>query len=118
MRPDKAEIERIATLFGLLSEPSRLRIVLACLDGPLSVGVIAEVAGTSPSLASHHLRLLRTAHLLRAERAGKQVRYALDDDHVRDVIRTMVSHVCEPHEHEADTADSESPEEEESDGNR
>lgn len=112
MQPSRAEIERVATLFGLLGDPSRLRIVLACQDGPVSVGAIAHAAGTSPSLTSHHLRLLRTAHLLRAERAGKQVRYALDDDHVRDVIRTMVSHICEPHEHRHEEADPEDGDEE------
>ena len=95
-----AEVERVAQVFGLLGEPSRLRIVLACLDGPVGVGEIAEAAGLSQSLASHHLRLLRTAHLLKAERAGKSVRYSLDDDHVRDIVRTMVAHVCEPHDHQ------------------
>ena len=58
-------------MFGLLGEPNRLRIVLACLDGPRGVGEIAEEAGMSQSLASHHLRLLRTARLLRPERVGK-----------------------------------------------
>lgn len=101
----KAEIEEVATVFGLLGEPNRLRIVLACADGPKGVGEIAEEAGISPSLASHHLRLLRTGRLLRPERVGKAVTYALDDDHVRDVVRIMVAHVCDPHEHHAGSAD-------------
>lgn len=103
---DPTTVERVSALFGLLGEPSRLRIVLACLDGPRSVGEIARIAEISPSLTSHHLRLLRTARLLRAERAGKQVLYAVDDDHVRDVVRTMVAHVSEPHEHHAGEAGS------------
>ena len=105
MQPSGTDLEAIAALFSLLGEPNRLRMVIACLDGPRSVGEIAEAAGASPSLTSHHLRLLRTARLLRPERAGKVVRYALDDDHVRDVIATMVAHVCEPHEHRAGAAD-------------
>ncbi len=91
------DVEQVARLFGLLGEPNRLRLVLACFDGPKGVGEIAETVGMSPSLASHHLRLLRTGRLLRAERAGKAVRYAIDDDHVRDVVRIMVEHVREPH---------------------
>ncbi len=101
----KSEIEAVANVFGLLGEPNRLRIMLACLDGPKGVGEIAERAGMSPSLTSHHLRLLRTARLLRPERAGKSVSYALDDDHVRDVVRIMVAHICDPHEHPAGSAD-------------
>lgn len=95
----KVDVERVASLFGLLGDPTRLRIVLACLEGPRSVGEIAGAAGASPSLASHHLRLLRTGRLLRSERSGKMVLYTLDDDHVRDVVRTMVAHVCDPHDH-------------------
>ncbi|MEH3147953.1 MAG: metalloregulator ArsR/SmtB family transcription factor [Methylobacterium frigidaeris] len=103
------QVGQVAELFSLLGDPNRLRIVLACLDGARSVGEIAEEVGASQSLTSHHLRLLRTARLLRPERAGRTVRYALDDDHVRDVIRTMVSHVCDPHEHRAGEADPDHP---------
>ena len=95
----REQVEQVAELFGLLGEPNRLRIVLSCLGGPRGVGEIAAEAGMSQSLASHHLRLLRTARLLRAERDGKAVRYALDDAHVAEVVRMMVAHLCEPHEH-------------------
>lgn len=95
-------VVRVAELFRLLGEPSRLRIVLACLDGPRGVGDIAEAAGLSQSLASHHLRLLRTARVLRAERSGRHVRYMLDDDHVRDAVRIMVAHAVETQQRRAD----------------
>lgn len=83
-------------MLALLGEASRLKIVLACLDGAASVGAIAASAGLSPSLTSHHLRLLRAARLLRAERQGKQVFYKIADNHVRCVIDDMVEHVVEP----------------------
>lgn len=92
-------VGQISSLFGLLGEPNRLRIVLACLAGPRGVGEIASDAGLSQSLASHHLRLLRHARLLRSERAGKSVLYEIDDAHVAEVVRMMVAHVCEPHAH-------------------
>ena len=99
------DVKGVAELFGLLGEPSRLKIDIACLDGPLGAGEIAEAAGLSQSLASHHLRLLRTAHLLRAERSGKSVRYGIDDEHVSQIVRAMVAHVCEPHPHHAGDTD-------------
>ncbi|MCK6451270.1 MAG: metalloregulator ArsR/SmtB family transcription factor [Alphaproteobacteria bacterium] len=86
---------RLADMFRLLGDPSRLRIVLACIAGPVSVGAIAERVGLSLSLVSHHLRLLRAARLVKATRQGKQVFYAAADDHVRCVIADMVSHVGE-----------------------
>jgi len=88
----------LADMFRLLGEPSRLRIVLACLPAPMNVGAIAEQIGLSVSLVSHHLRLLRAARLLRADRQGKQVFYSISDEHVRCVIQDMVDHVIEASE--------------------
>ena len=85
----------LADLFRLLGDASRLRIVVSCLKTPLAVSDIAERLGLSVSLVSHHLRLLKGARLVRAERQGKQVFYAADDDHVRRMVEDMVTHVAE-----------------------
>ncbi len=89
-------VAALADLFRLLGDPSRLRIVLACEAGPVAVTAIAERLGLSGSLVSHHLRLLRAARLVRAERRGKQVFYALADEHVLRMIADMVEHAAEP----------------------
>ncbi len=86
----------IAEIFHLLGDPTRLRIVTCCLDEPRSVGEIADRVGVSPSLVSHHLRLLRGARLVRADRRGKQVFYAAADEHVQRVLKDMMDHVAEP----------------------
>lgn len=85
----------LAETFHLLGDPTRLRIVVACLAGPVSVGEIATLVGASPSLASHHLRLLKAARIVAAERRGKQVFYAAADDHIRTVLSDMIEHVGE-----------------------
>lgn len=95
----EVQLTDVAEVFRLLGEPNRLRIVLACLDEARGVGEIVEQLGLSQSLASHHLRLLRTARIMRATRQGRQIAYTIDDDHVRDVLRNMVAHFVEPHEH-------------------
>ena len=95
------QVTELAEMFRLLGDHSRLRIVLACLDGSHAVGALVARLGLSQSLVSHHLRLLRAARLLRAERRGKHVHYSIADDHVRCVLVDMVDHVAEPdHEHE------------------
>ena len=86
-------------MFRLLGEPNRLRLVLACLEAPRGVGDLVETLGLSQTLVSHHLRLLRSAHVLRGDRQGREVHYAIDDEHVRDTVRNMVAHLTEPHEH-------------------
>lgn len=85
----------LADLFRLLGDPTRLRIVIACVDGPRAVGAMADQLGLSASLASHHLRLLRAARIVRPERRGKHVLYTADDEHIRRVILDMLEHVGE-----------------------
>ncbi len=87
---------QLAEMFRIMGDVSRLRIILSCLDEELAVGDIAARLDLSPSLVSHHLRLLRAARILRADRRGKHVFYAAADDHIRCVIEDMVAHVREP----------------------
>jgi DNA-binding transcriptional ArsR family regulator len=89
-------IAPLAELFRLLGDPTRLRIVLACVDERRAVGAIAERLGLSPSLVSHHLRLLRAARIVRAERQGKQVFYRAADSHISAMLAGMLEHVAEP----------------------
>ncbi len=87
----------LADLFRLLGDSTRLRIVLACLDGSLAVGDIATQLDLSPSLVSHHLRLLRAARIVKAERHGKQVFYVAADQHISGMLTDMLEHIAEPH---------------------
>ena len=85
----------LAEMFRLMGDASRLKIVLTCLRRARCVTEIADKTRLSASLVSHHLRLLRAARMLRAERKGKQVYYVAADNHVRCVIEDMVAHVTE-----------------------
>jgi len=85
----------LAEMFRIMGDPSRLRIILVCLDAPTCVGDIAQQTRLSPSLVSRHLRLLRAARVLRAERQGQQVFYAMADAHIRRIIADMLVHLAE-----------------------
>ena len=85
--------------FRLLGEPNRLRLVLACMEGRKSVGELTGELAISQTLASQHLRLLRTARILRADREGRNVLYAIDDAHIREMLENLIAHLTEPHEH-------------------
>ena len=87
------QVSELANTFGLLADPTRLSIVIVCMDAERSAGDIAERLGLSASLTSHHLRLLRAARILRSERRGKQVFYAMADACVSSVIRIMIDHI-------------------------
>ncbi|WP_263081486.1 metalloregulator ArsR/SmtB family transcription factor [Endozoicomonas sp. Mp262] len=87
---------RLASIFRLLGDEGRLQLVLACIDTPQPVTHLAELAGMSQPLTSHHLRQLREARILKSNRHGKQVLYELDDHHIRHVVLDLASHVLEP----------------------
>jgi ArsR family transcriptional regulator, lead/cadmium/zinc/bismuth-responsive transcriptional repressor len=94
--PSENSVAELADLFRLLGDTTRLRIVVSCLEQPTAVGDIANKLGLSSSLVSHHLRLLRAARIVKAERDGKQVFYLAADQHISDVIEDMLEHIAEP----------------------
>lgn len=90
-------IDAIAGTYRLLGDPTRLRVLLACLEGPIAVGEIAHRIGASQPLVSHHLRLLRGARLVRGERRQRRVLYATADAHISNMLIDMLDHATEPH---------------------
>jgi len=75
-----------------LAHENRLRILLLCLNAAHSVSDIVQQTGLSQSLVSHHLRVLKEAHLLRSERQGKAIHYALKDEHVKCIVTDLLMH--------------------------
>src|SRR5439155_1276210 len=90
------EAERLAGLFRLLGDRSRVRILFALAEaGELCVCDLAAAVDVAETAVSQALRLLRTAGAVRARRDGRTVWYRLDDEHVRlllDLSRTHLSH--------------------------
>ena len=83
----------LADLFNALSDPSRLSIISALLEGEMSVGEIAASIGLSESAVSHQLRGLRHMRLVRPRKQGRQVFYCLDDAHVAQLFQMGLDHV-------------------------
>lgn len=84
---------RLAELFSALSDPTRLRIISVLLEGERNVGDIAAQLEMSESAVSHQLRGLRQLRLVRSRRNGRQIYYALDDDHIARLYRLGLEHV-------------------------
>jgi DNA-binding transcriptional ArsR family regulator len=81
--------------FGVLSDPTRLKIVLALLKEELCVCDIAALLGVTESAVSHQLRLLKSLRLVKYRRNGKMAYYSLDDEHIEHLIRVAARHVSE-----------------------
>jgi DNA-binding transcriptional ArsR family regulator len=65
------------SLFSALADPTRLRIVDLLLDGPLSVGDIANRLGIRQPQASKHLRVLLEAELVEVQAVANRRNYKL-----------------------------------------
>ena len=83
----------LADLFSALSDPTRLRIISVLLEGEMNVGDIAAQLIMTESAVSHQLRGLRQMRLVRSRKDGRQVFYALDDDHVAKLYNMGLDHV-------------------------
>jgi DNA-binding transcriptional ArsR family regulator len=81
--------------FKILSDPTRLKIVLALSEQELCVYDIAELLGVTESAVSHQLRLLRALRMVKLRKDGKLVFYSLDDEHVEDLIQEARRHLEE-----------------------
>ena len=90
---DKREAADLAEFFRALGDASRVRILSCITNGERNVGEIATLIGGSHSAVSHQLRGLRQMRLVRARKAGREVFYALNDNHVRTLLRQGVTHL-------------------------
>lgn len=83
---EQLEVSLKAKLFRGFGDPSRLSILDALRDSPLTVSQIVETTGLTQSNVSNHLGCLKDCGLVVAEPSGRYVTYRLSDDRVADLI--------------------------------
>ena len=71
------QLQAVADLFGVLAEPTRLRILQMLQDGPASVGRIVETLDIKQANASKQLGILHGAGVLGREKAGNSTIYSI-----------------------------------------
>jgi len=92
--PGPDTINQLADIFGLLSDPGRLRLLTSLLEGgELCVCDLAAAAGLGESATSHALRLLRAHRVVKVRRAGRTAQYSLTDGHVRMLLDLGLEHL-------------------------
>jgi DNA-binding transcriptional ArsR family regulator len=82
----------VAETMHALATPSRVRILSRLGAGPCSVGELAREVGMEQPAVSQQLRVLRHLGLVVGERDGRQVIYALHDEHVGALLGEAISH--------------------------
>ena len=97
--PSARQLGDLASLFALLANPTRLKLLLALQPEPghpsheLCVCDLAAIAGASESMTSHQFRLLRAAGLVSFRRQGKLALYRLTEGPERAVLTTAIQYM-------------------------
>jgi len=80
----------IAERFKALSEPMRLKLIMAMENGERSVSDLVEALGTSQANISKHLSMLTQEGILQRRKEGLRVFYSIKD---KDIFK-LCQHVC------------------------
>jgi DNA-binding transcriptional ArsR family regulator len=88
--------DEAADLFGLLSAPTRLRIVCALMDGERNVSELLEQVAVSQPNMSQHLGMLYRSGVLGRRRTGAQVYYRVEHAQVRRLCQALKSRAKTP----------------------
>ena len=92
---DEEILFELADLFKVFGDSTRIRIMNLIADNDLAVSQIAASLNMEQSTISQQLRVLRQNKLVRIRREGKQIFYALNDDHVKKIIQMGLDHILE-----------------------
>lgn len=93
--PDEDTLDELEELFKTFGDSTRIKILYVLHEGELCVCDIAAMLGMTQSAISHQLRVLRQNRLIRSRRDGKNIYYALADEHVRTIISMGIEHIGE-----------------------
>lgn len=83
----------LASLFDALSDPTRILIITALVEGEVGVSELVDRLALTKSAVSHQLRGLRDKRLIRTRKQGRNVFVCLDDDHVIELFQRGLDHV-------------------------
>jgi DNA-binding transcriptional ArsR family regulator len=72
------DLEQLTSLFRLLSDKTRLHILMLLAAGEKNVTALCDELKLPQPTVSHHLGLLRMNNIIGNRRNGKQVFYALN----------------------------------------
>ena len=85
----------LSEFYKIFGDETRLRILDVLLNKPLCVHEISEALDVSQSAISHQLKNLRSSNLVKTEKIGKNVYYAISDEHIKVILKYGLEHISE-----------------------
>ncbi|MFZ7104748.1 MAG: autorepressor SdpR family transcription factor [Peptococcaceae bacterium] len=81
------------SIFKALSDPNRRKILQLLKNRDLTAGEIADFFNISKPSISHHLNLLKQAHLVLDERQGQNIYYSLNTTVFQEVLSFFLNFI-------------------------
>lgn len=93
--PRRESLTAAGDLLRALAAPVRIAIVLQLHEAPRCVHELVDALAVTQPLISQHLRVLKSAGVVRGDRSGREVVYRLVDDHLAHIVIDAVAHAEE-----------------------
>jgi DNA-binding transcriptional ArsR family regulator len=95
--------KQMVELLKVLANENRLMIFCALMEGPKTVGKIAEkVPNITQSALSQHLTLLKAHGILDFTKNGQNITYSIADHRVEEIIHVLKKYYCDFQEDKLD----------------
>lgn len=91
--PEENTFYHLADLFKLIGDTTRCKILFALDQKEMCVCDLANVLNMTKSSISHQLAVLRRSGVVRPRKSGKEVYYALDDEHIVRLFEVGLEHI-------------------------
>ena len=88
--PTEESLFDMASVFAILSDPTRLKIISALSLANLTVTEITEMLSLNQTTVSHQLKTLKDNDYVVATRRGKNIYYSLKNENVNDILLSSV----------------------------
>lgn len=82
-------VTKIADFFRIISDPSRVRLLLLLQEGENCVSDMADALGMTHSAVSHQMNVLRSQHIIGSRRDGKQIYYYMADGPMQELFESL-----------------------------
>jgi DNA-binding transcriptional ArsR family regulator len=88
-----SDAKRVARFFQVLSDPTRVRIVMALAESEWCVTDLTDALSMDQPAVSHQLKYLREHGLVRWKKRGRHVYYSLDDTQLEEILMQGIEYL-------------------------
>ena len=93
--PNAMDMDKLSELHKAMGDFTRMKILWMLIGKQYCVSELAEHLNLSESAISHQLRVLKLARFVRSHKVGKNVFYALCDEHIKWILEETYIHISE-----------------------